>query len=86
MAHHLSAKKRIRTSLKANLRNRQYRSLLRTVLRKANEGDTPEVKRENFRAAISVLDKLVIKGIIRKNTASRRKSSLTRHADKSPAA
>ena len=86
MAHHLSAKKRIRTSAKANLRNRQYRSLLRTVLRRAHEEGTAEVRRDTLNAAVSVLDKLVIKGIIRKNTAARRKSSLYRAIAKAPAA
>ncbi len=86
MAHHLSAKKRIRTSKKANLRNRQYRSLLRTVLRHVREDTGVETRKESLNTAISVIDKLVTKGIIHKNTAARRKSGLYRTVTKAPVA
>ena len=34
MAHHLSAKKRIRQNIKRNARNRQYRTYMRTRIKK----------------------------------------------------
>jgi len=86
MAHHLSAKKRIRTSKKANLRNRQYRSVLRTVLRKVRESDTTETRTESLNAAVSTLDRLVLKGILHKNNAARKKSNLYRLIAKAQAA
>jgi small subunit ribosomal protein S20 len=78
MAHHLSAIKRIRTNAKANLRNRQYRSMLRTVLRKVHETTDNSSRSANLRQAFSVLDRLVTKGILHRNTAARRKSQLQR--------
>ena len=78
MAHHLSAKKRIRTNAKANLRNRSYRSLMRSTLRKVGEPASVEARQEHLRLAVSVLDKLATKGIIHRNTAARRKSKLFR--------
>jgi len=86
MAHHLSAKKRIRTSKKANLRNRQYRSLLRTVLRKVREGETPEARMQNLRTAVSTLDRLVGKGILHRNNAARKKAHLTQFVAKAATA
>jgi len=78
MAHHLSAKKRIGTNKKANLRNRQYRTMMRTVLRKVRESVTPEARVQNFALAVSTLDSLVHKGIIHRNNAARKKSNLYR--------
>lgn len=78
MAHHKSALKRIRTSAKRNLRNRHYRSTMRSSIRRVVESETPETGREHFRSACSVLDRLVSKGVIHRNTAARRKSRLYR--------
>ncbi len=78
MAHHKSAIKRIKTSMKSNLRNRQFRSLMRSSMRRVNEAETPETRREMLRTACSVLDRLVSKGIVHRNTAARRKSKLHR--------
>ena len=76
MAHHKSAIKRIRTSAKRNIRNRHYRSSMRGSIRRVVEAETPETRRELLRSACSILDRLVSKGIIRRNTAARRKSRL----------
>ncbi|MFH0764833.1 MAG: 30S ribosomal protein S20 [Calditrichota bacterium] len=85
MAHYKSAIKRIRTSDKARLRNRQYRSLLRLSLRRVREAENPEQQRESLRKACSVLDRLVGKGIIHRNLAARRKSRLSMMIAKQPA-
>ncbi|MFC2150653.1 30S ribosomal protein S20 [Calditrichota bacterium] len=76
MAHHKSAKKRIKTNLKANLRNRQYASRLRTMMRKVRESQDETQMSTDLRSACALLDRLVTKGILHRNTAARRKSRL----------
>ncbi|HHE46603.1 MAG TPA: 30S ribosomal protein S20 [Bacteroidetes bacterium] len=78
MAHHKSAIKRIKTNRKSNLRNRHYRTLMRTSLRRVRESSSPETLQGNLRSACAVLDRLVGKGIIHRNNAARRKSKLHR--------
>lgn len=79
MANHKSALKRIRTSEKRRVRNKQYRSQTRTQIKKARvsmEHGTVEEAIAETQAAISRLDKAADKGIIHKNNAARRKSRL----------
>ena len=78
MATHKSAKKRIRTSLKRNEHNRHYRSMMRKAMRRVREGEDNESRPENLRRACAILDRLVSKGIIHRNTAARRKSKLNK--------
>jgi len=78
MAHHKSAIKRIRTNLKANVRNRHYRSMMRTALRRVREGKDTETRQNDLRYTCALLDRLAVKGIIHRNTAARRKSRLHR--------
>lgn len=70
-----SAKKNMRKSRAATVRNRAQRSALRTALKKANAPDaTPEAKA----AASKLLDRAARKGLIHRNTAARRKSQLSK--------
>jgi len=78
LANTKSAIKRIRISAKRNLRNRMVKSSVRTAVRKFNDLSTVE----SLRTAISTLDKAVRKGVLHKNTASRKKSRLTLRLNK----
>ena len=70
-----SAKKNMRKSRAATVRNRAQRSALRTALKKANApGATPEAKLE----ATKLLDRAARKGLIHRNTAARRKSHMSK--------
>ena len=70
-----SAKKNMRKTRAATVRNRAQRSALRTALKKAKAPDaTPEVKRE----AVSMLDRAARKGLVHRNTAARQKSKLAK--------
>ena len=72
-----SAKKNMRKSRAANIRNRAQRATLRTVLKTAiGDTATPEQKV----SAVSLLDRAARKGLIHKNTAARHKSRLATHA------
>jgi len=85
MAHHKSAIKRIKTSQAANVRNRQYRARLRLALRKVLEQKDATAAQGDLRNACALLDRLVSKGIIHRNTAARRKARLHRHIAAVPA-
>jgi small subunit ribosomal protein S20 len=79
MANHFSALKRARQTTKRTARNRANTSRLRSTLRDLREGLTKDDKKsveQNYREAVSALDKGVQKGVIHKNTASRYKSRL----------
>jgi small subunit ribosomal protein S20 len=68
-----SAKKDMRKSRAAAVRNRAQRSALRTALKKARgESAAPET----VVAAISLLDRAARKGLIHANKAARHKSQL----------
>jgi len=78
MAHHKSAKKRIKTDKIRNLRNREYKSRMRTMIKRVRSCSDSALGNEMLRKTVSLLDKLVTKGIIHINTASRHKSRLTK--------
>lgn len=80
MAHHASAKKRIRQIEKRTRINRARVQRIRTFIRKVEraiaDGD-PEQAREAFRAAQPELMRGVNKGVVHRNTASRKLSRLS---------
>jgi len=78
MAHHKSCIKRIRTSGEANERNRQYRSRMRTEIKKLRGLSGREEAEQQLRQVTSLLDRLVARGVIKQNAASNRKSALSR--------
>ncbi|MDA3860270.1 MAG: 30S ribosomal protein S20 [Melioribacteraceae bacterium] len=81
MAHHKSAKKRIRQSEKKRVRNQASLSRMKTLIKKVHGSENKEAAQVTLKDAISFIDKAVTKGRINKNTAARRKSSLTRHVN-----
>ena len=72
-----SAKKDLRKSRAAAVRNRAQRSALRTAVKKART-DVADVA--TVRGAASALDRAARKGLIHKNTAARQKSRLAKRA------
>jgi small subunit ribosomal protein S20 len=80
VANTKSAIKRIRQSEKRRQRNRTVRSRVRSVLKTARTAVTTAGgdAREAVLQAIRTLDKAVTKGVIHRNTASRKKSALAR--------
>lgn len=72
-----SAKKNMRKSRAAEVRNRAQRAALRTAVKKAStENATPADKL----AAVKLLDRAARKGLIHRNAAARRKSRLAKAA------
>lgn len=79
-----SVKKRVKTSEKKNVQNVAQRSALRTSIKKAKvaiEGNA-ENKAEAVKTASINLDKAASKGLIKKQTAARKKSRLAKAANK----
>jgi len=68
-----SAKKNMRKSRAAAIRNRAQRSELRTAVKKASATDATDAQRKR---AVQVLDRAARKGLIHRNAAARRKSHL----------
>ena len=77
-----SAKKDLRKSRAAAVRNRAQRSTLRTALKKAK---TVEASAEERTKAVSLLDRAARKGLIHANAAARQKSSIARIASSATA-
>jgi small subunit ribosomal protein S20 len=89
MANHVSALKRYRQSQRRRLINQMNRHRLKTQLKKLRaaitEGKAAEAKAllpETF----GVIDRSVQKGVVKKNTAGRYKSRLTKRVNALPAA
>ena len=70
-----SAKKNMRKSRVAAIRNRAQKSALRTALKRASNGTAEEKM-----AAVKLLDRASRKGLIHRNAAARHKSRLARAA------
>jgi small subunit ribosomal protein S20 len=79
MAHHKSAKKRIRTSAKKKLVNQMAESKIKTVVKKTLASNNKEEIEKLYKEAVAILDKNSAKGRLHKNNAARKKSSLTKH-------
>jgi small subunit ribosomal protein S20 len=80
-----SAKKRVLITQKKTLRNKSINSDLKTFIKKAAtaiETNTEE-KSNAVKVAIKKIDKACAKGILHKNTASRKKAALTRKLNES---
>ena len=81
MANLLSSKKRIRSNLKRQQRNVSVRSNIKTAVKKVEQAiaeDNLEAARASFSEAVSTLDSATARGIVKKNTASRKKSRLAK--------
>lgn len=76
-----SAKKRVKYIAKHTARNTAVRSSVKTAIKRfrsvAESGDLNQAQ-EQYRRAVSAIDKAAKKGVIHRNTAARKKSKLAR--------
>jgi small subunit ribosomal protein S20 len=81
VAHHKSAIKRIRTSAKANERNRANRTRVKNAVKSMREslaaGD-PAASAATLSETVSTLQRMAQKGAVHKRTAARRISRLAK--------
>jgi small subunit ribosomal protein S20 len=79
LANIASAKKRVRQERKRTLQNNRVKSQVRYSVKKfleaINTADSDNIQ-ASFKEAIKIIDKAVSKGVIHKNAAARKKSSL----------
>jgi small subunit ribosomal protein S20 len=81
MAHHLSAKKRIRQSEKRTAVNKYYAKTTRNAVKKLRNNTDKKDATAELPKVFSLLDKLAKKKVIHKNKAANLKSKLTRHVN-----
>ena len=88
MANIKSQIKRVKTNNKAQARNKSVSSSVKTAVRKFREavvkGDAATTTTE-LRAASKALDVAVAKGVVHRNTAANKKSSMAKAATKAGA-
>jgi small subunit ribosomal protein S20 len=81
VAHHASALKQMRQSLRHRARNRKNLSLVRTQIKKLREvlakGDA-DAARKLLPETVGAIDKAAKKGVVHDNAAARYKSRLSR--------
>ena len=80
MANIKSAKKRVLIAEKNRLRNVAFKSYIKTAVKKVLElakGEDKEALNKAISKVYQLCDKAVVKGILHKNTAARKKSRLT---------
>jgi len=85
VANTKSAKKRIKVAEKRRLRNKSYKTAMKTKIKKFEKaletGNAGEIKAK-FLEASKFIDKVASKGIIHKNAAARKKSKLHKKLNK----
>ena len=72
-----SAKKNMRKTRAATVRNRAQRSALRTALKKAK---ATSATAEDRLTAVSLIDRAARKGLVHRNAAARQKSRMAKRA------
>lgn len=87
MANNKSSKKRIEIAERNRLRNRSYKSALRTLMKRcftacsaygqAPDGDARAAVQSTMNAAFSKIDKAVKVGVLHRNTGANQKSRLS---------
>ena len=85
LANTAQARKRVRQAVKARTRNSAQKSNFRSSIKKVLKSLAEKNKEQsniNFKEAMSIMDKLVTKGLIHKNKAARLKSRLNKHIQK----
>ncbi|MCX7955408.1 MAG: 30S ribosomal protein S20 [Bacteroidales bacterium] len=81
MAHHKSAKKRIRQNEKRRLYNRYYKKTAKTLIKKLKSIKEKQKANEMLPSLYSFIDKIAKKGVIHKNKAANLKSNITKYVN-----
>ncbi|MCX7697696.1 MAG: 30S ribosomal protein S20 [Bacteroidales bacterium] len=80
MAHHKSAKKRIRQNIQRRAYNRYYAKTMKNAIKKFKLLSNPEEIKQKISSLISLIDKNKKRGIIHPNKAARLKSVVMKKA------
>jgi small subunit ribosomal protein S20 len=79
MAHHKSAKKRIRQDEKKRLHNRYYKKSTRTAIKKVREMEDKGEAEKQLPSLFSMIDRLAKRNLFHPNKAANLKSGLAKH-------
>ena len=82
MAHHQSAKKRIRQDEKKRVHNKYFSKTMRNAVRDLRAISEKEVATAEYPKVVSMIDRLAKKNLIHKNKAANLKSKLAAHISK----
>jgi len=74
-----SAKKRMKLSAQARLRNRAERTRIRSAIKRVRAADSADAGQERLREAVALLDRAATRRLVHPNRVARIKSGLTRH-------
>jgi len=81
MAHHLSAKKRIRQTESKRVRNKYAARTTRSAVKKLRETTDKNVAAEEYPKVVSMIDKLAKNNVIHSKKAANLKSKLAQHVN-----
>ena len=82
MPHHKSCIKRIGTSEKSRISNRQVKSRIHHTIKNLRNAKDKETTDSELKKSFSILDKAVKAGVIHKNKAANQKSKLSTTVNK----
>tara|TARA_B100000965_G_scaffold54613_1_gene41046 strand:- start:6082 stop:6333 length:252 start_codon:yes stop_codon:yes gene_type:complete len=71
--------KRVRQSKKANAKNRAYKAKVNTAVKKMLNTNKKDEAQNILKESVKLIDKVASKGIIHKNKAANKKSTLYKH-------
>ena len=71
--------KRVRQSIKANVKNRAYKAKVNTAIKKVLDLKKKDEAQNLLKQTVKLIDKVASKGIIHKNKAANKKSTLYKH-------
>lgn len=78
MSKNKSIMKRVRKSDRERMRNKHYKSAMKTAIKNVLTSGDKESAEKQLTQTVSLLDKMVAKGIIHRNKAANQKSRLTK--------
>ena len=81
MAHHLSAKKRIRQTESRRVQNKYYARTTRAAVKQLRSTTDKEAATKQYSEVVSMLDKLAKRSVIHRNKSSNLKSKLAKHVN-----
>ena len=82
MPNHKSCEKRMRQSENNRLRNRAFRSQLRSAIKDVRTETQKDEATKKYQKAMQIIDKAAAHGLIHKKTADRNKSRLAQYVNK----
>ena len=69
----------VKQSIKANTRNKNYKSAVKTIIKKVLTENKKDEATKKANEAFSKIDKVASKGIINKRKAANQKSRISKH-------